>query len=108
MSFNDHPLFDDDAGEQAKEEGMEAAANSRQELLETARGVARNLALLSPNRETNIDEVGVKLYEVLKIKSLGPAAGSVFKGEEWQFTGKRIKSKRKKNHAREIKIWRLK
>ena len=38
---------------------------------------------------------------------LGPASGSVFKGSDWEFTGERRKTKRRKSHARELKVWRL-
>ena len=39
-------------------------------------------------------------------EKLGAASGSMFKSKEWEFTGKRIKSKRTSNHSREIKVWR--
>jgi hypothetical protein len=100
-------LFDSVAGQQAKEEGMAKAAENAASLLEIAQRIAVRLASQHPDRETDMDEVGMELFRI-GIKTLGPAAGSVFKGGQWQFTGKRLKSARKKNHSREIKVWRLK
>jgi hypothetical protein len=46
------------------------------------------------------------LREVVDI--LGPAAGSVFKCSEWEFTGRRIQATvNRRSHARELKVWRL-
>jgi len=42
-----------------------------------------------------------------KYGDLGNAAGSIFAGKRWKFTGDRVKSRRPSAHAREIKVWRL-
>lgn len=100
-------LFDHAAAIEAKETGMKLAADNRPSDLDIARQVARRLALSTPDRTTHADEVGRVLAEDFGIRSLGPAAGSLFKGGEWAFTGQRILSARRSNHARELKIWRL-
>lgn len=104
----DCPAFSRTEGIEDKEKGMELAAEADASIepLELARGIALRLATMYG--ETNADQVGQLLWTEHQIKSLGPAAGSIFKGPEWEFTGKRVLSTRVSNHAREIKVWRLK
>lgn len=97
-------LFDMTESERRKEVGMDAAATAGMSVLALARKVAKDLCL--EHGETNADEVGQVLWRDYRIKSLGPVAGSIFK-DGFVFTGRRVKSARKKNHAREIKVWRL-
>jgi hypothetical protein len=101
-------LFDFFESERRKRLGMKDAAENetRVDDLDFARNVARCLARQNPDRECYADQVG----EILDQEGieLGPSSGSIFKGSEWEFTGKRIKSSRKSNHARELKVWRLK
>jgi len=56
----------------------------------------------------NADIVGIEMSERYDIATLGPAAGALFRGPEWEFTGQRVLSSRVSNHSREIKVWRLK
>lgn len=98
-------LFDREASEAAKDAGMQVAAEHRGSELELARAIA--VELCRRDGETDADQVGQLMFERHGIKSLGPAAGSIFKSG-FYFTGRRRKSTRKKNHAREIKIWKLK
>ncbi len=100
-------LFDHAASGAGKTEGMERAAMKGQELLSVARGVAIYLAAGHPHGECDADAVGEELAARGYSSSLGPVAGSIFKGKLWRFTGRRINSKRVSNHAREIKVWRL-
>ena len=97
--------FDKRASLALKDEGMLAAASVSSHLV-LARKIASRLAV--ERGETNADQVGRILKRDYGIESLGPAAGSLFKGPEWEFTGRRVLSARKKNHGREIKVWRLK
>lgn len=99
-------LFDFARSRALKDEGRNAAAFSRAELLDAARSIARRLAIQSPQRVTNADAVG-REWKRLGYPDLGPAAGSIFKGKEWKFTGRRIRSSRVSNHARELKVWEL-
>lgn len=100
--------FDFEAAQQAKETGMAAAADSARARapLELAKEIAIELATL--NGETNADAVGELLLSRHGIESLGPAAGSVFRGGGWMFTGRRVVSSRVTNHGRELKVWKLK
>jgi hypothetical protein len=108
--MNDKPpdLFDLNEGRHRKEVGMSDAENNpkRAEGLALAREIAFNLA--RQYGEVSADMVGTVLKRDHDIDSLGPAAGSIFKGDEWEFTGERKKSVRVTNHSRELKIWRLK
>ena len=89
----------------AKTEGMLNAADARPRALQLARQVARELC--EQFGETEADAVGRELKVRYGIDSLGPAAGSLFK-VGFVFTGRRVRSTRISNHARELKIWRLK
>jgi hypothetical protein len=102
---DDLPLFDGVESRHRKDEGMRIAAEHRPTDLEYARQIARRIAVEHPDRECDADRVGrILQHEGI---DLGPASGSLFKGSEWIFTGRRILSKRKANHARELKVWRL-
>ena len=104
---NQNNLFDFAEAKRRKEDGMAIAADNQADWLQIARDIAVELALQNPFRTCNADAVGEVLLERHGIASLGPAAGSLFKGGNWEFTGQRFLSKRKTNHARELKIWRL-
>jgi len=97
-------LFDWAEGQRRKDGGKESAADSSKHL-ELARRIARALAM--KHGTTHADAVGRVLSETYGIQTLGPAAGSLFSGSDWSFTGERITSSRKKNNGREIKVWRL-
>ena len=101
-------LFDFHASKALKREGMDDAAHGQNRTpLHMARSIAKDLARSHPLRECHADAVGMELRRQGYSPSLGPAAGSLFKGREWKFTGERIQSTRTSNHAREIKVWRL-
>lgn len=88
-------------GEQLKKDGMARAAAAKNAELAHARIVARAIAL---NRGTvTADEVIAAIG-----KSLGNAAGSLFTGGEFEWTGERVKSQRAHAHQNELKVWRLK
>ena len=98
-------LFDEEWSDKLKEEGMAKAAYNKRDALITARRIAK--ALARRNGTVNADDVGRILKRTCGIDSLGPAAGSLFKGKEWTFTGNWVKSKRITNHSRMIREWRL-
>jgi len=102
-----HSLFDARRSEKLKAEGMAIAADNARDYLEIAREIAREIALAHPRQECDADRVGRVLKRRLDIETLGPAAGSLFRGKEWIFTGQWVKSKRITNHSRMIRIWRL-
>ena len=89
---------------EAAENGMSFAARNQLSALEMARRIAVEMA----NRygTANADDVGLQLIE-RGYPATGPWAGSIFKGDQWIFTGDRVRSKRISNHGRELKVWRL-
>lgn len=99
-------LFDRKRSDRGKDSGMRSAAASRNEVLEKARDIAMGIAMLGDGT-CNADDVGKRLYELFDIKTMGPAAGSLFKTEDWEFTGVWVKSTRASNHSRMIRVWRL-
>lgn len=98
-------VFDLAAGESLKEMGMLFAATSRLQELEIARKIAREIAVASPDRTCDADQVQVRLIEMGI--DLGNSAGSLFKDARWVWSGKFRKSSRKSNHARIIRVWKL-
>lgn len=95
--------------EQRKAEGMGKAATKRESLLRLARIVAENIAMSRAGRTCTADDVASALFirHGIPVGSLGPAAGSIFSGAQWEFTGERVRSRQPNNHARELKVWRL-
>tara|TARA_R110000824_G_scaffold149861_1_gene320230 strand:- start:508 stop:864 length:357 start_codon:yes stop_codon:yes gene_type:complete len=99
--------FDASESERLKNSGMELAAEPKNELLKIARDCASAVALAG-NGTCNADKVAQRMgWLGYSLDELGPAAGSIFKGKDWEFTGDRVNSKRITNHARELKVWRL-
>ena len=98
-------LFDLDSGLAKRDAGMKLAADKKADLLALARVVARDYA--RKHGEVHADNVGRILKAEHGVDSLGAAAGSLFKGQEWVFTGRRCESARATNHGRELKVWRL-
>lgn len=91
------------SSEALKDRGMAIAAAARPNALELARTVAREVARENGG-ECHMDMVRNAMPDDVY---LGPAAGSVFKCQGWVFTGRRVRSDREENHARELKVWRL-
>ena len=98
-------VFSAEKSTNRKEHGMAAAADGKADVLELARALARELC--RSRGECTADDVGELLWERHQIKSMGPAAGSLFKSGEFEPTGAFRKSARKKNHARLLYVWRL-
>ena len=94
-------------------DAIESAARKEQALAKLDSAdvltMARTLARLHATRYGTVtaDIVGRLMKERYDIDSIGPAAGSLFRGAEWEFTGQRVLSSRVSNHSREIKVWRL-
>jgi len=87
-----------------KDEGMRQAADRAQTTLELAREIAKMVARI--NGTVTADDVQLRLDES-GYGHLGPAAGSLFRGPDWIFTGDWRTSDRISNHARMNRVWRL-
>ncbi len=97
-------LFDAAESRRRKERGMALAADAVPTLLDRARFFAAGLSVLQG--DVTADDVSEWL-ELNGYPDLGPAAGSLFRGPEWEFTGRFVQSTRKTNHARLLRVWRL-
>ena len=88
-------------GEQLKDEGMARAAENNKTLLTESRDIAVEIA--RTKGVVTADDVAKYIFP----RKLGPAAGSLFRDRRFTFTGNRVKSTQSKNHARELKVWKL-
>ena len=99
-------LFDLGTGRARQSAGQHRAATHRRPLLLKARAIAVRVAQHRADRCATADDV----YRHLSPEDaahLGNAAGSLFHGAAWIFTGRWKASRRITNNARDIKIWRL-
>ena len=98
--------FDLKQGEALKELGIMFASQNRLHELAIARKIAREIALKSPDHTCHMDLVQFRLIDMGI--DLGNSAGGLFKdSSQWVWTGRFVKSARKTNHARIIRIWKL-
>jgi hypothetical protein len=97
------------AGTQARDLGIATASGSRNPLVEKVRQFLRTLARDRDGRLVTADDAYQYLRQIGEQESvLGNAAGALFKSSEWEFTGCWTPSKRVSNHARMVRVWRLK
>jgi hypothetical protein len=91
--------------EVAKETGITLAAEKRAEILQVGRGLAETLAKKNGGR-TNAEDVVIELEKQgYDSRDLGPAAGALFRGKKWRFTGEWHKPVRVNAHASQIRVW---
>ncbi len=98
--------WDLEEGLRLKESGMRQAAENRPTLLDYARSLAKQIARNRADRCCTADDVGRIMQG--QGYDLGPAAGSLFRDGAWVWTGEFVPSKRQSNHARLLRVWRLK
>ncbi len=107
--------YDPIAAQEAKREGMKQACSPayRKALLEYMRGIAVDLAVR--HGEVTANDVRVVLaarYGKEKAdaewKKLANAAGSLFKGPQWRFTGQYVPSGIVSRHGAMVRVWALK
>lgn len=98
-------IFNAAESEARKNDGMKRAARARTSLLTIARGIAVDLAK-DGDGTCNADQVAHELHR-RGLGNLGNAAGSLFKGGRWEFTGAFVKSKRAHAHSNLLRVWRL-
>lgn len=104
---NNYAIFNGAESQRHAEQGMLFAAENNAALLTEAREIAKQIARRMG--EVNADDVQHELYcRGYGIKALGNAAGSLFRGREWEFTGRLVKSKRIHAHSNLLRVWRLK
>lgn len=100
-------LWDARESARRKEAGIALAAAAKPELLAAARTIAKQIATV--RGQVHMDQVAQEMERGgMDPVALGPAAGSVFKSKEWEWTGEFVKSERITNHSRLLRVWRLK
>ena len=109
MSGGNLIKFDPKLSREEKERGMALAAEVRKDLLRAAQQIARQIAESREDRLCWADLVKEEMQRLeLNPEFLGNAAGSLFKGGAWDWTGDHVKSTQVQRHSNEIKVWRLK
>lgn len=89
--------------EAARDRGMLAAAHKRKWLLKKAREIAVECC----NKFGHVVVHRLIKRKICTPDELGPAAGSIFRCNDFEWTGKSRKSKRVSNHAHRILLWKL-
>jgi len=98
-------LFDYAQSIQERDKGMATAVSGRSKALETARRLARIICQL--HGKVTADDVRREFeYRGGDWTELGNAAGSLFKGKQWQSVGFE-NSTVATSHARMIRVWKL-
>lgn len=100
-------LFDSREAERQKRLGLNLAATNRSEILSEIRSFLKAFALAWNVPVCSDDAYAVMDESKKDLSILGNAAGSLFRGSEWEFVGW-VKSRRTSNHSRYIRSWRLK
>jgi hypothetical protein len=99
-------LFDYAQSIQERDNGIKTAVSGREEILNRVRSIAKMIAQI--RGKITADDVR-KEYEYRggNWSDLGNAAGSIFKGKQWQCVGFE-NSTVTTSHARALRVWALK
>jgi hypothetical protein len=91
-----------------KELGMEQAASAKNKLLAQCREACKQAALGRADRTGTADDSAAFLVSIgMAPDSLGNAAGSLFREDCWEFTGRMEPSTRASNHRHINRVWEL-
>lgn len=103
------PYFNQQQGLFGKQAGKAEAQRKRKHVLHLARVVAEQVATTRASSQLTIDAVMFYLdkWHGYGPSDLGQAAGSVFRGDQWEKVGRKA-SERASSHGREVTIWKLK
>lgn len=104
--MSEHPLFDYAESQRHADLGIAVAAENNATLLVQAKQIAVRVAMEKPDRCISADDVQERLMVLgWPQNALGNAAGSLFRGREWRFTGRTVNSRRIQSHARMMRVW---
>lgn len=96
-------MFDSIAAVAAGESGIAQAAVNKSYLLEEAKLIAVDLG--RRKQFITADDV-IRVYTFRHPHDpLGNAAGGIFRGTCWRFTGRTVRSERVNSHGRLIRVW---
>ncbi len=101
-------VFNLSLGQALRDMGLESAQEARRDALELGRAYCRKAALSRSGSLTATADDAALGFQLAGLPPdlLGNAAGSLFKGSEWEFTGKWVPSARTSNHGRYLRVWR--
>lgn len=91
-------------GQQRRDDGIAIAESNHPSGIEIAKQVAKELA--EQRGEITADDVQAEMH--FRGINLCNAAGGIFRGKQWEWTGRVVKSARISNHARILRVWKLK
>lgn len=101
------PLFDRSASFAAAEAGIAQASENKASLLRHAKRLAVEIA--ERQGVVTADDVAFALKaQQISINALGNAAGGLFKGGQFEWTGRFVKSTRVASHGNLLREWSLK
>lgn len=101
-------IFDAIRANRLADAGVERAARGKGPLLDLARRGAVEIARSRESKTVTADDVQAWLVrQGIEESKLGNAAGSVFRGPQWRYTGVTVKSQRPASHGRLIRVWEL-
>lgn len=103
-------VFNLKLGEALRDMGIEMAASKPQAVMNLmlGRALCRNAAIRRYDRTATADDAARGFIKYgFDANLLGNAAGSLFSGGQWEFTGQWKKSNRVTNHAHQNRVWRL-
>jgi len=94
--------------EALKTMGIESAEDAKQDTLKLGRIFVLQAANRRMNKTATADDAARGFSALgMPANSLGNAAGALFRGKAWSFTGQWKKSKRISNHAHSNRVWKL-
>ncbi len=109
MQF-DSATHSPELAQQAKEQGMAQACSPayRRALLEYARGLAVSIATQRGDvTASDVRNMFIARQGLAQWEHLGNAAGSLFKGPQWRFTGQYVPSGIVSRHGAMVRVWAL-
>ena len=105
--MSDGPLFDYQRAQEAKRDGLDQVEGHNGRWVDRARVEAR--AICTVRGEVHSDQIRHAMEVALDwAPDHCNAYGTVFRGEEWEFTGRFHHSTVVRNHSNLQRIWRLK
>ena len=92
-----------------RDQGISVAVATRAELVAVIRAELKQIAARRMSKLATADDVHEILIALkMRHSDLGNAAGALFRDGHWLFTGEWKQSMRSPNHARAIRVWKLK
>jgi len=102
------PTFDPELAKLLKDVGMAAAADRNKAALKLGQAYVERAARRRYNHTATADDAAAGFeMDGFPPNILGNAAGSLFRGKKWRFTGAWKPSERTTNHGHQNRVWQL-